>query len=82
MIQNVSCGILAFVALVIQLDDQRDASFGWNCIRKHGCKIQLQWTIKDMEPVFTRIDHIIFGPIGKDLDKVMDITKQLSKFAR
>ena len=28
------------------------------------------------------IDHIIFGPIGKDLDKVMDITKQLSKFAR
>jgi hypothetical protein len=28
------------------------------------------------------IDHIIFGSIGKDLDKVMDITKQLSKFAR
>ena len=32
------------------------------------------------------IDHIIFGynfiPIGRDLDKVMDITKQLSKFAR
>ena len=33
--------------------------------------------IKQME-----IDHIIFGSIGKDLDKVMDITKQLSKFAR
>ena len=32
------------------------------------------------------IDHIIFGynfiPIGRDLDKVMDITKQLSRFAR
>jgi probable F420-dependent oxidoreductase len=28
------------------------------------------------------IDHIIFGSIGKDLDKVMDITKQLSKFVR
>ena len=28
------------------------------------------------------IDHIIFGSIGKDLDKVMDITKQVSKFAR
>jgi probable F420-dependent oxidoreductase len=28
------------------------------------------------------IDHIIFGSIGKDLDKVMDITKQLSEFAR
>ncbi len=28
------------------------------------------------------IDHIIFGSIGRDLDKVMDITKQLSKFAR
>ena len=28
------------------------------------------------------IDHIIFGSVGKDLDKVMDITKQLSKFAR
>ena len=28
------------------------------------------------------VDHIIFGSIGKDLDKVMDITKQLSKFAR
>jgi probable F420-dependent oxidoreductase len=28
------------------------------------------------------IDHIIFGSIGKDLDKVMDMTKQLSKFAR
>ncbi|MGA9150140.1 MAG: hypothetical protein WBZ36_06160 [Candidatus Nitrosopolaris sp.] len=28
------------------------------------------------------IDHIIFGSIGKDLDKVMEITKQLSKFAR
>ena len=28
------------------------------------------------------IDHIIFGYIGKDLDKVIDITKQLSKFAR
>ena len=32
------------------------------------------------------IDHIIFSynliPMGRDLDKVMDITKQLSKFAR
>jgi probable F420-dependent oxidoreductase len=28
------------------------------------------------------IDHIIFGSMGRDLDKVMDITKQLSKFAR
>jgi hypothetical protein len=32
------------------------------------------------------IDHIIFGynfiPMGRDLDKVMDITKHLSKFAR
>jgi probable F420-dependent oxidoreductase len=33
-----------------------------------------------------RIDHIIFGynfiSVGKDLEKMMDITKQLSKFAR
>jgi hypothetical protein len=33
-----------------------------------------------------RIDHVIFGynfiPVGRDLDKVMGITKQLSKFAR
>jgi probable F420-dependent oxidoreductase len=32
------------------------------------------------------IDHIIFGynfiPIGRDVDKMIDITKQLSKFAR
>jgi hypothetical protein len=32
------------------------------------------------------IDHIIFGyafiPIGKDPNKVLDITKQLAKFAR
>jgi probable F420-dependent oxidoreductase len=28
------------------------------------------------------IDHIIFGSIGRDLEKVMDISKQLSKFAR
>jgi probable F420-dependent oxidoreductase len=32
------------------------------------------------------IDHIIFAynliPMGRDLDKIMDITKQLSKFAR
>ena len=28
------------------------------------------------------IDHIIFGSIGRDLDKVVDITKQLSKFAK
>ena len=37
------------------------------------------------------IDHIIFGggwgwgnliPIGRDLDKMIDITKQLSRFAR
>jgi hypothetical protein len=32
------------------------------------------------------IDHIIFGynfiPIGRDVDKVIDITKQLSKFAK
>ena len=28
------------------------------------------------------IDHIVFGSIGKGLDNVMDITKQLSKFAR
>jgi probable F420-dependent oxidoreductase len=32
------------------------------------------------------IDHIVFGynfvPIGRDLDKVLDITKQLAKFAR
>ena len=27
------------------------------------------------------IDHIIFGSIGKDLDRVMDVTKQLSRFA-
>jgi hypothetical protein len=32
------------------------------------------------------IDHIIFGynfiPIGKDVNKMLDITKQLAKFAR
>jgi len=28
------------------------------------------------------IDDIIFGSIGKDLGKVMDITKELSRFAR
>jgi hypothetical protein len=28
------------------------------------------------------IDHIIFGSIDKDPDKVIDIIKQLSKFAR
>ncbi|HET6800831.1 MAG TPA: TIGR03619 family F420-dependent LLM class oxidoreductase [Nitrososphaeraceae archaeon] len=32
------------------------------------------------------IDHIVFGynfvPIGRDLDKMLDITKQLAKFAR
>ncbi|MGA9150528.1 MAG: hypothetical protein WBZ36_08115 [Candidatus Nitrosopolaris sp.] len=28
------------------------------------------------------IDHIIFWPIGKDLDRDMQITKQLSKFSR
>ena len=37
--------------------------------------------IKDMG-----VDHIIFGynfsPIGKDVDKMMDISKQLSKFAK
>ncbi len=36
-------------------------------------------TIKDI------VDHIIFGynfsPLGKDIDKMIDITKQLSKFA-
>jgi hypothetical protein len=32
------------------------------------------------------IDHIIFGynviPIGRDVNKMLDITKQLAKFAR
>jgi hypothetical protein len=32
------------------------------------------------------IDHIVFGynfiPIGRDLDKMLDATKQLAKFAR
>jgi malonyl CoA-acyl carrier protein transacylase len=32
------------------------------------------------------IDHIVFGynfiPIGKEIDKMLDITKQLAKFAR
>jgi hypothetical protein len=32
------------------------------------------------------VDHIIFGynfvPIGKDVAKMIDISKQLSKFAR
>jgi hypothetical protein len=32
------------------------------------------------------VDHIIFGynfiPIGRDIDKMIDITKQLSRFAR
>jgi predicted metal-dependent phosphotriesterase family hydrolase len=32
------------------------------------------------------IDHIVFGynfiPIGRDIDKMVDITKQLSKYAR
>jgi probable F420-dependent oxidoreductase len=37
--------------------------------------------VKEMD-----IEHIVFGysfiPIGRDLDKVLDITKQLAKFAR
>jgi probable F420-dependent oxidoreductase len=28
------------------------------------------------------IDHIMFGYIGRDLDKILDVTKQLAKFAR
>jgi hypothetical protein len=32
------------------------------------------------------IDHIVFGynfiPVGKDLDKMLDVTKQLVKVAR
>jgi hypothetical protein len=32
------------------------------------------------------IDHIVLGynfiPMGKDVDKMLDITKQLAKFAR
>ena len=32
------------------------------------------------------VDHIVFGynfiPTGRDLDKMLDITKQLAKFAR
>ena len=32
------------------------------------------------------IDHIIFGyvfvPIGRDVNKILDLTKQLAKFAR
>jgi hypothetical protein len=32
------------------------------------------------------VDHIIFGynflPIGRDIDKILDISKQLSEFAR
>ena len=32
------------------------------------------------------IDHIVFGynfiPIGRDVNKMLDITKQLSKFAK
>jgi hypothetical protein len=32
------------------------------------------------------IDHIVFGysfiPVGRDVNKVLDITKQLAKFAR
>jgi alkanesulfonate monooxygenase SsuD/methylene tetrahydromethanopterin reductase-like flavin-dependent oxidoreductase (luciferase family) len=41
----------------------------------------------DMERIKqTGVDHIVFGynfiPIGIDLDKMLDITKQLAKFAR
>jgi probable F420-dependent oxidoreductase len=28
------------------------------------------------------IDHIIFGSIGRDVNKILDLTKQLAKFAR
>jgi hypothetical protein len=32
------------------------------------------------------VDHIIFGynflPLGKDIDKMIDLTKQLSRFTR
>ena len=28
------------------------------------------------------IDHIVFGYMGNDLDKTLDATKQLAKFAR
>jgi hypothetical protein len=42
--------------------------------------------VKIVKKMDRGIDHIIFGyafiPIGKDPNKVLDITKQLAKFAR
>jgi hypothetical protein len=28
------------------------------------------------------IDHIVFGYVDRDLDKILDVIKQLGKFAR
>ena len=42
--------------------------------------------IKRIKRMNMDIDHIVFGynfiPIGRDVNKMLDITKQLSKFSR
>jgi len=49
-----------------------------------GTVDQIGKDIQDLKDI--GIDHIIFGhnfsPLGKDIDKMIDTTKQLSKFAR
>jgi probable F420-dependent oxidoreductase len=49
-----------------------------------GTVDQIGRDIKELRDI--GIDHIIFGynfsPIGKDMDKTIDVTKQFSKFAR
>jgi alkanesulfonate monooxygenase SsuD/methylene tetrahydromethanopterin reductase-like flavin-dependent oxidoreductase (luciferase family) len=56
-----------------------------------GQRFPLTGTIDQVESDMERIkqigvDHIVFGynfiPTGRDLDKMLDITKQLTKFAR
>ncbi|MGB6530595.1 MAG: TIGR03619 family F420-dependent LLM class oxidoreductase [Candidatus Nitrosopolaris sp.] len=74
---NFKVILLTFPKIVDSNADQRFPLTG--TIDQAGNDIQ---RIKQMG-----IDHIIFGgwtfiPMGRDLDKVMDITKQLSKFAR
>jgi hypothetical protein len=49
-----------------------------------GTVDQIGKDIKELKDI--GIDHIIFGynfsPLGKDIDKMIDTTKQFSKFAR
>ena len=76
---NFKVILLAFPNIVEKNNEDLDSNHRYPMV---GTIDQIGTSLKRIKDI---VDHIIFGynfsPLGRDIDKMIDITKQLSKFA-